>query len=290
MLLTRDYLKAKPWNALIAKVNETYGTEIEPYSTRLESITSLGGTKTRVVILPNQVESDYNTAPILTQTEYIIDRLDLATFFKVPGVKQLGGFTLPTSTFKILDALSELNDIVFTLNDFVHVQYDEYGQTYTLTANPKSLRFVGEVKFQLVNTTKRLLSSLGNVLEFPDVVSWPLGCDGSKAAGQYLTSGYDFTEYRDEIKDITKDSVWPTGRKIAAILEMVTKRPWVCTNTVNEFNICHNVRNGEARVEVFYHGVALPRYTNRKDMLNVLVLQLSDLSSNVSGYLLIHYN
>ncbi len=290
MLLTRDYLQAKPWDALIARVNETYGTELEPYSTKLESIESLGGTRTKVVIIPNQSESDLNTAPPVTRTEYLIDRLDLATFFKTQGVKQLGGFTLPTNTFEILDALAELNQIVFTLNDFVHVQYDKYGETFTLKANPKSLRFVGEIQFQLVNTTKKLLSSLGTVREFPNGAPWPLGSNGTKGSAQYCTAGYDFTEHRDKLINVTKDSVWPTGRALAVILEQVTQRAWVCATDVSDFNICHNVRNGEARVEVFYNGIVLPRYTSRKDIANVLILQLSDLSNNISGFVQMHYN
>lgn len=289
MLMTRDYLKADPWDALIARINDLYQIELQPYTTKLIELQSQGGTRTRVVIGPNQSASETNTAPAVERTEYFYDRLDLASFFK-GGVKQVGGFQLPTDTFKILDAISELNDITFTLNDFMHVQYDAYGQTYTLTANPKSMRFVGSVQFQLVNTTKRLLSDQGSVREFPDANPFPLGASGDKLIAQYMTSGFDFTDEREFLKTLDKDSIWPTGKKLAAILQDVTKRPWVCSDTEVEWNIAYEAKNGEGRLEVIYNGIVLPRFSPRKDIRRVLVLRTSELSTNVDGYLLLHYN
>lgn len=290
MLITRDYLQAAPWDALIARINDAYQIELEPYSTKLIELESKGRTYTRVVIGPNQVDSDTNTAPPIERTEYFYERLDLANFFTGSPIKQLSGFTLPTDTFKILDAIGELNDIVFTLNDFLHVQYDAYGQTFTLEANPKSMRFVGSVQFQLVNTTKRMLSSLGSKREFPTANLGPLGTSGTKIAGQYVTSGFDFTEEREFIKSLDKNSIWPSGRKLAAILQNVTERPWVCSTEEAEWNIAYDDKNGEGRIEVMYNGIVLPRFSPRKDIQRVLVLRLSELSTNVDGYLLLHYN
>lgn len=290
MLMTRDYLQAAPWDALIARINDTYQIELEPYTTQLVELESQGGTRTRVVIAPHQVDSETNTAPDVSRTEYFYDRLDLASFFKGPTIKQLSGMTVPTDTFKILDAISELNDIKFTLNDFIHIQYDSYGQRYTLQANPKSLRFVGSVQFELVNTTKQLLSNLGAKREFPDANSGPLGTSGLKRAAQYMTGGFDFTEEREFLKSLSKTSVWPSGRKMAAILQDVTKQPWVCSTNQVEWNIGFANINGEARLEVMYNGIVLPRFSPRKDIQRVLVLRLSDLSTNVDGYALLHYN
>ena len=290
MLMTRDYLQAAPWDALTARINDAYQTELEPYSTKLIELEALGRTYTRVVIGPNQVDSETNTAPPIERTEYFYERLDLATFFTGPAVKQLSGFTLPTDTFKILDAIGELNGIKFTLNDFLHVQYNAYGQTFVLEANPKSMRFVGSVQFQLVNTTKKMLSNLGIKREFPTANLGPLGTSGTKIAAQYTTSGFDFTDEREFIKSLDKNSVWPSGRKLAAILQDVTKRPWVCSNEEAEWNIAYEAINGEGRLEVMYNGIVLPRFSPRKDIQRVLVLRTSELSTNVDGYLLLHYN
>ena len=290
MLMTKDYLQAAPWDALIARINDLYQTELEPFTTKLIELESQGGTRTRVVIGPNQTASETNTAPLIARTEYFYERLDLASFFKGPSIKQLGGFTLPTDTFKILDAISELNDIKFTLNDFVHVQYDAYGQIFQLEANPKSMRFVGSVQFQLLNTTKKLLSNLGTIREFPTANSAPLGTSGSKSAAQYMTTSFDFTQEREFLRSLDKNSIWPTGRKLAAILQDVTKRPWVCSIEEAEWNIAYEAKNGEARLEVMYNGIVLPRFSPRTDIQRVLVLRTSELSTNVDGYLLLHYN
>lgn len=282
MYTTKEYLKDDPWVAVINRINSEYLTELQPNSTRLVSLESLGGTETKIVIKPNTDGID--------RTDYTYNRLDLSTFFKGDTVKQLTDFSVPTNTFKILEQVSEFNDIVFTLNDFTHVQYDKYAEVYTLNVNPKSLRFVGSLRFQLINTTKKSLSNLGTKREFPLANTWPLGTNGTGIIGQYQLTGYDFTNEREFLKLVKASDVWPSGRKLAAIIEEASNSPWVCEVTTNDYNIAYEVINGEARYKVIYNGPVLPRYTPRKDIANVLVLFLGDLTTNVDGYLLLHYN
>lgn len=291
MYLTRDYLKADPWDAVIARINEQYGTELQPYTTKLESFVPLGVTSTQVTIIPNQVEDEFNTAPPIERTEYVYDRLDLQTFFRSFGVKDLPGFTLPTNTSDVLAAIGEFNEIVFTLNDFVHVEYNTYNETFTLTANPKSLRFVGKIDFRLINTTRRALSDVSSQFEFPLANTWPLGNpDGAKISAQYVTAGYDFTSEREYLKVLTRASVWPTGRKLAAIVQDITGTPWVCSKDLVDWNLAFDADKGEGRIRVVYNGRVLPRYSPRTDISNVVVLELGIVSNNVAGYLLLHYN
>lgn len=288
MYSTKDYLKADPWTAVINRINEVYQTDLTPYTATLKTFTSLGGTRTQIEVDAHRSIDPNNTQPVVTRENYLYDRIDLSTFFV--GTKQLSGFALPTNTFKVLDAISELNDIVFTLNDFVHVRYDEYLKTYTLTANEKSLRFVGSVDFQLVNTTKQLLPNVGDRLELEQANARPLGSVISKVVAQYTTSGFDFTSDRDFIKQLSPSSVWPSGRKLAALLNDKTGYPFTCTVEPGEWNIAGEVVSGEARLSVLYNGVVLPRYSPRKDIRNVCVLLLGDLSTGLGGYLLLHYN
>lgn len=290
MYSTKDYLKESPWQAIINRINEVYLTELNTYTSKLIDLESLGGTRTKVIIDSNRSIDEGNTMPVVTRDEYIYDRLDLSTFFSTPDTVQLSGFTLPTNTFKILDQLSELNDIKFTLNDFVHTQFDEYGRVYALKANSKSLRFVGEINFELINTTKQILGNLGNKLEFPSANDRPLGNVDDKIIGQYTTSGFDFTSEREFIKSLNDKSIWPSGRKLAALMQDITSYPWVCSTSDVEWNIAGKVEFGEARLDVIYNGIVLPRYSPRKDIQRVCVLRLNNLSDNVSGYLLLHYN
>lgn len=292
MLVTRDYLRADPWDALIARVNDAYCTELQPYSTKLESLTALTGTATKVVIIPDQGNSPNSTSPPIERVEYTYDRLDLRSFFKGAVIKNVGGFALPTNTFNVVDSIGEFNDIVFTLDDFEQAEYDEYNRAYTLTANPESLRFVGTINFQLVNTTKRLIQNVATKFELPLANTWGLGnlSNGAKMTAQYLTSGYDFTMEREFLKDLTTTSTWPGARKLAAIIGNVTGDPWVCKPTASDWNIGYDIYNGAARIQLLYNGRVLPRYSPRSDILNVVVIKLSDLSTNVAGYLLLHYN
>ncbi len=288
MYSTKDYLKAEPWAAVINRINEVYLTDLTPYTATLKSFLSLGGTLTQIEVDAHRSIDPYNTQPDVTRETYVYDRIDLGTFFT--GSKQLSGFALPTNTFKVLDAISELNDIVFTLNDFVHTQFDEYSYTYTLTANPKSLRFVGSVDFQLVNTTKQLLPNVGNKFELPNANARPLGSVIEKIVAQYLTSGFDFTSEREFIKNLSATSVWPSGRKLATILSDASGYEFTCGSTASGWNIAGEVISGEARLSVVYNGIVLPRYTPRIDIQHVCVLRLADLSTEIGGYLLIHYN
>lgn len=290
MYSTKDYLKADPWQAVINRINGEYLTELTSYTTKLISIEDMGGTRTKIVVEPNRSIDEGNTMPLVTRTEYFYDRLDLAEFFDTPGVAQLTGFALPTNTFKVLDQIAAFNDIVFTLNDFVHIQFDEYLREYTLKANPKSLRFVGEVKFELINTLKQLLTNVGNRVEFPLANVSPLGTVNTKLVGQFTTGGFDFTRDREFIKTLGVESVWPSGRKLAAIMRDITGYPWVCSTSDVDWNIAGQVVLSEARAEVVYNGIVLPRYSLRKDIQRVCVLKLGVLSSNVGGYLLLHYN
>lgn len=290
MYSTKDYLAADPWTAVINRINEVYLTQLTPYTAELKSFESLGGTKTKIVVHAHRSIDPANTQPEVTREEYVYDRLDLATFFAQPGIKQLEGFSLPTDTFKVLAKLSELNNIIFTLNDFNHVRYDEYLHTYTLTANTKSLRFVGEVQFQLVNTTKQLLANVGDRLELPLANARPLGSDAAKIVAQFATSGYDFTSEREFLISMHPGSTWPSGRKLAAITEDVTGYPWVCSNEAVDWNIAGELREGEAAPVIVYNGIVMPRYTPRTDIQRVCVIRLGDLSTNVGGYLLLHYN
>lgn len=290
MYTTKDYLAVDPWTAVINRINEQYLTDLTPYTAELKTFESLGGVLTKITVDAHRSIDPYNTQPEVVREEYIYNRLDLSTFFKGPTIKQLTGFSLPTDSFKVLDAVAELNGIVFTLNDFVHVQYDEYLHTYTLKANPKSLRFVGELKFQLINTTKQLLANVGNKLELTGANARPLGTELGKVIAQYATSGFDFTNEREFIKTLSANSVWPSGRKLAAIISDVTGDPWVCSKYPVEWNMAGEVRDGEGAPVVVYNGIVLPRYSPRKDIQRVCVLRLGDLSTNVSGYLLLHYN
>ncbi|ABY63041.1 virion structural protein [Pseudomonas phage 201phi2-1] len=290
MYSTKDYLAADPWVAVINRINEVYLTDLTPYTATLKSMVSLGGTRTQIEVDARRSIDPNNTQPEVTRENYVYDRLDLASFFVGPAIKQLSDFALPTNTFKVLAAIGELNDIVFTLNDFVHVQYDEYQRVYTLTASPKSLRFVGSVQFELVNTTKQLLANVGDKLELITANPRPLGSVDGKIVSQFTTSGFDFTHEREFIKDLSSASVWPSGRKLAAILNDVTTYPFVCSTEVVDWNIAGEVISGEARLSVLYNGIVLPRYSPRKDIQQVCVLRVSGLANNMSGYLLLHYN
>jgi len=80
MYMTRDYLKTDPWTAVIEMINNEYGVELQPLSTKLISLESLGGLKTKIKIQTNISKSPDNTMPKVDLPEFFYS-LALHMFF-----------------------------------------------------------------------------------------------------------------------------------------------------------------------------------------------------------------
>lgn len=292
MYLTRDYLKVDPWSAIIEMINNEYGTELFPNTTHLKSFESLGGTRTKISIRTNISKSGSNTIPQVELPEYFYyDRLELAVVFKGGPIYLMSNVRLPLTSYDVLSLLENKNDIKLSGTDFVPEMYKTFNTPYTLTAAEKSLRFVGELDFKFDNTLKYNLTSGQLLTEFPNVNTWQLGNNGSKITGNYLFTGYDFTRYREELRGIKENKPLSNVQALRGLIADVTKQTWVATEATAANNLCHSIYQGVPFVKVVYNGIRDIAYTPRTDIDNVMVLELSnERCSNVSGYLLFHYN
>lgn len=292
MFLTRDYLKTDPWSAVIDMINNEYGVELQPLSTQLVSIESLGGTKTKIKIKTNISTSPENTMPKVELPEFLYyDRIDLKTMFKGGPLYVMDEVRLPLSTYQVMGMLDKKNEMMSSVNDLVPDQFLKFDTEYKLQANPKSLRFVGEIPFSFNNTLRFNLTSSAGVKEFPKANTWQLGNTGAKITGNYLFTAYDFTEYRDDIIPARGQHSFENVQRLRGMISKITGQSWVAEPELLDNNLCHSVYEGEPRVRVVYNGVRDPAYTSRQDMTYVMVLELSETRcSNVSGFLLLHYN
>lgn len=292
MFMTRDYLKVDPWTAIIEMINNEYGSELYPNSTQLLSIESLGGLSTKITIKTNISKSKSNTMPEVELPEYFVyDRIDLKTLFKGGPQYVMSNTRLPLSTFQVAGLLDRKNDVTFSITDLVPDQFDRFATPYKLVALEESLRFVGEVSFSFENTLKYNLTASPTKLEFPTANTWQIGNDGTKITGNYLFTGYDFTKYRDDLIPEKAHSVYSNPNRLRGMIKTITGQDWVLDGNPANNNLCYEIAEGAPSAKVLYNGAVDPAYTSRTDISYVLVLALSSTRcSNVSGYLLIHYN
>ncbi|ARV76830.1 virion structural protein [Pseudomonas phage Phabio] len=292
MYMTRDYLKVDPWSAVIEMINNEYGVELNPSSTSLVSLESLGGTKTKLKLRVNWGKSPDDTQPKPELPEYFFyDRIDLATLFKGGPIYVMDNVRMPMSTFQIMGMLDKKNDVVFSYTDLVPDQFDRFDEPYKLVAGAQSLRFVGEIPFSFENTLRYDLSSIVLTTELPKANTWQFGNDGTKITGNYLFTAYDFTHYRDELIPAKSNHLFVDTNSLRGMIKHITKQDWILSGNPEDNNLCYSIYEGEKRVRVVYNGVIDPAFTSRTDMSYVMVLELSNtLCTNVSGFLLFHYN
>jgi hypothetical protein len=291
MYITRDYLKVGSWQAICDMINDKYNFQLEPGIVKLKEMKKLGPKMTLVEIIPNRSNSATNLLPKITQKVFTYDRLNCTEFFRNTFAVDIRGLTLPISTFDILTKLGKRNDIVFEVDDFVHQTFDHFSgiteNDFNIQADDRSLRFVGFLKVRLTNTAKIDISTLTNpVNEFPNAVLKP---DATKINGDYYMSGYDFSKYRDSLKDVPV-GLYHNPEQLLNPLFQTSGIKFQTQAVASANNIVHSLVDGEKHCKVLYNGATIPKWTPRSDFYRVLVLELSDLTSNMTGFLRLHYD
>lgn len=292
MYITRDYLNVDPWTAVIEMINNEYGVELNPSSTSLVSLESLGGTKTKLKLRTNWGNSPDDTQPKPELPEFFYyDRLDLGTMFKGGPIYVMNNVRMPLTTFQVMGMLYRKNDIVFSYTDLMADQFDKFNTAYKLTAKDESLRFVGSIPFTFENTLRYNITTNVLTTKFPKANTWQLGNNGTKITGNYLFTAYDFTKYRDDIIPAKANAAFDNNVRLRGMIKHVTGQDWSLDGNLADNNLCHSIYQGELVTRVVYNGVRDPAFTSRTDMSYVMVLELSDTRCvNVSGFLLFHYN
>lgn len=292
MYITRDYLKVGSWQAIIDMINDVYNFQLYPGIVKLKAMTPLGRKLTQVEIIPNRSTNPNNLLPVITQTVFKYERLDCTEFFRNTIAVNVSGLKLPISTFDILKQIGDRNEIVFEPDDFIHQTFESYNVAgdadLVIQASELSLRFVGQLKVRLINTSKRDISKLNTKPnEFPLVTVKP---DTVKMRGDYLLSRYDFTVHRDSLKDVPVGAYNVPTQFLGPIYK-ATGLLFFCTDVVSSNNLTFETVDGEKRCKILYNGAPIPLWSNRTDIDRVLVIELSDtLCDNVSGFLRLHYN
>lgn len=290
MFDVRDYLGTDPWNALIRMINDRAYVNLNPVTAKLVSLEAVAGPETRVTLDANRSTSDANIdAPLPENLVYLFERLDLSTFFGTTVI-DVSGVTLPITSAAIMDQLGERNGIVFDVGDFYQEEYTAFSTTITLRAHPNSLRWIGQLRINLINTVKQNLATLTTKVEFPNAVYYPDG-DANKIQGSFYANCFTFDAYREQMKWLTLPGDHLQPAQLVDILRQVTGDPWVCQSTPAPYNVASRQLNGLPWYTVAYAGTPVARFTGRKDVSRLNVLKLdATLCTGVAGVLLLHYS
>jgi hypothetical protein len=291
MYITRDYLKVGSWQAICDMINDKYNFQLQPGIVKLKELVKLGPKLTQIEIIPNRSTNPVNMMPEITETVFTYDRLNCTEFFRNTFAVDIRGLTLPISTIDILTKLGKRNEIVFETDDFIHQTFDRFNAVgdndIIIQADDKSLRFVGFLRVRLTNTSKIDISTLTTKPnEFPEVTVRP---DPAKINGNYCTNGYDFSRWRDSLKDLPV-GLYHNPEQLLNPLFQASGIKFQIQSVPAVNNIVHSLVDGEPHCKVVYNGATIPKWTSRSEFYRVVVLELSDLSSNMTGFLRLHYD
>lgn len=292
MYITRDYLKVGSWQAIIDMINDVYNFQLQSGVVKLKEMTVMGPKRTRIEIIPNRSTNPINLMPEITETVFFYDRLNCTEFFRNTIAVDVSGLTLPITTFDILKQIGDRNDIVFEVDDFIHQTFDHYSGTtendFIIEADERSLRFVGHLRVRLKNTTKVDLTQFqGSTYAFPEI---SVKHNPDTWRGDYYLSRYDFTEFRQILKDAPV-GFWYHGDLLSKIIREGTGTEFGSSITPQSLNVTHSIIEGYPWVKILYNGAPTPQWTSRSEFNRILVLELNpDFCLGMDGFLRFHYN
>jgi hypothetical protein len=149
MLTTKQLLGMTPKNALAAMLNDLNpGMRVDGNDLIVSDPVVQSGTVTNVNLTMRRSYAWNDFVPYTGSVPFQYNRLDIANFAALTFIDF--NPALPTTTQVLLDELNLLFGIVFDPNDFFIENIDHNnGGTYTLRAQPNSLRWIGEYTLNL---------------------------------------------------------------------------------------------------------------------------------------------
>lgn len=142
---TRQLLKYKPLDALLIVINQSENLRLNPEQIRVVHIEGIDGTKTLVRLEATQSNNSALDTLYKANGLFTYNRLDISEVFDNGHVVNI---QLPTTTYDLLDVLERDTGIKFDKTDvFLESIWNE---DYTFRPRDTSLRWVGEVTFNLI--------------------------------------------------------------------------------------------------------------------------------------------
>ena len=146
------YLKLAPWDALIEMINDQFHYSLVPNLTTLCGFEPLDNGHVKVILATSKSKRDDAPIPPFNVHRLQYTRLRLQDIFVDENDGTIEGTGKPVNdTRYIVDYLADTYGYKFDQNDFIHHTIDPSNmEGIVLKANPRSLRWVGELRVSIV--------------------------------------------------------------------------------------------------------------------------------------------
>ena len=246
-------LGLKPKDAIIRMVNDENGTSFPFYAFDISAPVAGPNRETYVTLTAANSPSDEFQQEYSGSFQFTYQRLDL--FAQFAGLLSDFRPSLPTSTQVLLDEITRRTGIEFYLEDIVLEDImKSAAEPYVIKAKPGSYRWIGQVPFNLIETTdigaltEALLPypsgpRLGTLDETPQLTNYSINAHVPNA-----------TAYLDDIAELEEgwlvntnsDQAQSNPRFVWLVQQCLPEpgrrledgpTPWVCTATPGPFNL-----------------------------------------------------
>lgn len=210
---------------------------------------------------------------------FTYSRVDIGKYLEDYGTIRIP----PTGQKKISDLLPNLNErfeLALEAGDIIDEYLGDYEAPFAVMIIPRAHNFAWIGKLEVVISDEGF--ELGNVL----VNNKLNGLTGGGVTNQFDLSAYsmsyDFSMAKDYLKTITIGDI--SNEDLADIFNGHVEQIW----DVYPEKVKWNWKEGT----VIYNSVVNKKYTPRKDITNVLVVDISNkwFLGGKKGYILMHYN
>ena len=246
-------LGLKPKDAIIRMVNDENGTNFPFYAFDISAPVAGPNRETYVTLTAANSPSDEFQQEYQGSFQFTYQRLDL--FAQFAGLLSDFRPPLPTSTQVLLDEITRRTGIKFYPEDIVLEDImKSAAEPYTIKAKPGSYRWIGQVSFNLIETTDIAALTdallpyppgprLGVLDETPQLTDYSINAHVPNATAYLrVIEELEETWLTNNNSDQAQSNpmfVWLVQQTVAAPAQRLENgpTPWVCTPAPGPFNL-----------------------------------------------------
>lgn len=277
MFITEDLLKDSPLEAICNMINDKFLLDLNYLHVVLVSLEQITTLTTRI-----KLKRDVSSDEVLSFT---FSKINLTNHFG--SLVNVSVKDLPINSKQLIESLLPEGSQVCS-SDLEELSLDEFGKTFTIKANPESLRFRGSVNVLLVDGYNPVVENK-NSLFLPDLhlidnVKHPTLNNAS-----FMVYSVDFSRVREILRQA--NGTFPDPKWLAGTMSEYSGHNFVGIPYIDRNNIVHTI-DPNPQYKVVYNGPTTGcNFAARKDLENVLILELNTAFCIGSvGNLMLHYN
>lgn len=182
------------------------------------------------------------------------------------------------STVDVIDDINRELGLMLTVDDIIQepINITKLPATFTVKFKPNNAAWMGQIWATVRREPYKLEEWVIN--RILPIIQYPTN-QSTLIQGPLYAYPHDFSRFDDTLSKYSNGS--DTTLLLTALNDVIKNDTWVERPIPEEFNI--------SGAEVIYNGPIKEPYSTRKLFKSVLVVRLSELCTNVAGYITIHY-